>query len=86
MTPAEKRKQTILKRYGSYKNMLARRDVRELILGGYNGGTRRVDKGFSKWDKDELQEFVASRERDANGRFLPKTPTHTKGTSRKANR
>lgn len=73
MTPQEKRKQTIIKRYGSFSNMLKKRDVRDLILGGYNGGIKKTDKGFSKWDKDELKRFTKKRERDSKGRFLPKT-------------
>lgn len=72
MTPAEKRKATIIKRYGSYKNMVRGRDVRDLILAGYNGGIVRTEKGFAKWEEGELSEFAKSRERDSKGRFLPK--------------
>ena len=75
MTPQEKRKQTIIKRYGSVKNVLKQRDVRDLILGGYNGGIRKTEKGFSKWEEGELSEFAKARERDSKGRFLPKEGT-----------
>ena len=71
MTPQEKRKQTIIERYGSFSNMLKRRDIRDLILGGYNGGIRQTDKGFAKWEDGELSKFAKSRERDSKGRFLP---------------
>lgn len=74
MTPQEKRKQTIIARYGSFKNMLKKRDVRDLILGGYNGGIQRGEKGFATWEKDKLSQFAKKRERDSRGRFLPKTP------------
>lgn len=73
MTPQEKRKATIIKRYGSFKNMLKNRDVRDLILGGYNGGIKKTDKGFSTWEPGELSKFAKQRERDSKGRFLPKT-------------
>jgi len=55
MTPQEKRKQTILKKYGSFSNMLKKRDTRDLILGGYNGGIAKTEKGFSKWEEGELK-------------------------------
>lgn len=84
MTPQEKRKQTIIERYGSFSNMLKRRDVRDLILGGINGGRAKTDKGFAKWEKDELSRFTKKRERDNKGRFLPKTgeteDLHTEST------
>lgn len=73
MTPQEKRKATIIKRYGSFKQMLKHRDVSDLILGGYNGGIKRTQKGFAKWEDGELSEFAKQRERDSKGRFLPKT-------------
>lgn len=72
MTPQEKRKETIIKRYGSFSNMLKHRDVRDLILGGYNGGKQKGEKGFAKWEKDDLSRFAKARERDNKGRFLPK--------------
>lgn len=73
MNRQEKRKQTILKKYGSFSNMLASRDIRDLILGGYNGGIKRgVKKGFAAWEEDELSRFAKKRTRDAQGRFLPK--------------
>ncbi len=72
MTPQEKRLETIKKRYGSVGNMLKRRDVRDLILGGINGGRTKTEKGFSKWEEGELSEFAKKRERDTKGRFLPK--------------
>lgn len=75
MTPQEKRKQTIIKRYGSYSNMLKKRDVRDLILGGYNGGIKKTPKGFSKWEEGQLSEYAKKRERDKQGRFIP----HTEG-------
>jgi len=74
MTPQEKRKKTILKKYGSFSNMLAGRDVRDLILGGYNGGKTRTEKGFAKWKQGELSDYAKKRERDNKGRFIPKTP------------
>ena len=70
MTPAEKRKRTIMKRYGSYKAMLSKRDKGDLILGGYNGGIKKVPKGFAKWDKDKIKAFANRRERDKHGRFI----------------
>lgn len=70
MTPQEKRKQTIIERYGSFKNMLKNRDVRDLILGGYNGGIQRGEKGFAKWEKEKLQRFAKKRLRDSKGRFI----------------
>lgn len=72
MDRQQKRHNTILKRYGSYKNMLKKRDVRDLILGGYNGGIKRTKKGFAKWEEGELSDYAAARPRDKNGRFLPK--------------
>lgn len=81
MTPAEKRLKTINKKYGSVSQMLAKRDVRDLILGGYNGGIQTGRKGYATWDKEELKSFVETRERDSKGRFIAKTEVHTKGTS-----
>lgn len=69
MTPAEKRKRTIKQRYGSYKNMLKKRDVRDLILGGYNGGIQRVRKGFATWEEDKLKDFTTKKSRGKDGRF-----------------
>lgn len=74
MTPAEKRKATIIKRYGSYSNMLKRRDVRDLILGGYNGGKKKTRKGFATWEEEDLRRFTKRRQRDSRGRFIPKDP------------
>lgn len=73
MTPQEKRLKTINERYGSVKQMLKSRDVRDLILGGYNGGIRKTRKGFAKWEEGELSEYAQKRERDKQGRFLPKS-------------
>lgn len=72
LTPQQKRLKTINERYGSVKRMLSNRDVRDLILGGYNGGIKRTQKGFAKWDEGELSEFAKKRQRDSQGRFLPK--------------
>jgi hypothetical protein len=72
MTPQEKRKETIKKRYGSVSAMLKNRDVRDLILGGYNGGIQKGEKGFATWKEGELSRFAKKRERDSKGRFLPK--------------
>lgn len=76
MTPQEKRKRTIIERYGSYKNMLKKRDVKDLILGGYNGGIAKTEKGFAKWKPGELSKFAKKRGRDNKGRFLPKGAVH----------
>lgn len=72
MSPQEKRKRTIIKRYGSFKEMLKRRDVRDLILGGYNGGIRTGKKGFAKWEPGELSSYAKARQRDKSGRFVSK--------------
>lgn len=72
MTPQERRKRTIIERYGSYKNMLSKRDRRDLVLAGINGGRKSVAKGFATWDKGELQTFTKARERDERGRFIKK--------------
>lgn len=72
MTPQERRKRTIIKRYGSYKNMLSQRDRRDLVLAGINGGRKSGTKGFATWDKKELKEFVENRKRDTRGRFTKK--------------
>lgn len=72
LTPQEKRKATILKRYGSFSNAMKGRDVRDLILGGFNGGSAKTEKGFSKWEEGELSRYAKRRQRDKNGRFLPK--------------
>ena len=81
MTPQEKRKKTILKRYGSFSNMLASRDVRDLILGGYNGGKAKTDKGFAKWQSGELSRYAKKRERDNRGRFIPQATTSVQDKS-----
>lgn len=73
MTPQEKRKQTIIKRYGSFANAMKSRDVRDLILGGYNGGKAKTDKGFAKWQPGELSRYTKKRQRDSRGRFVSKT-------------
>lgn len=73
VTPQQKRLRTIKERYGSVKNMLSKRDVRDLILAGYNGGIAKTQKGFAKWEEGELSRFAQKRERDSKGRFLPKT-------------
>lgn len=69
MTPAQKRLRTVKKRYGSVSNMLKKRDVRDLILGGYNGGIQRVEKGFATWDKEKLKAHTAKRVRNSKGQF-----------------
>ena len=71
MTSQEKRKRTIIKKYGSYSQMLKEtRDVSNLILGGYNGGIKRGRKGTATWDKEKLQAMVKKRKRDSKGRFV----------------
>lgn len=72
MDRQKRRKETIIEKYGSFKDMLKKRDVRDLILGGYNGGVAKTEKGFSKWEEGKLSEFASNRKRDSNGRFLPK--------------
>ena len=72
MTPQEKRKRTIIDRYGSFKEMLSARDKRDLILGGYNGGIKRGKKGYATWEKEKLKKFVGKRQRDSSGRFVKK--------------
>lgn len=72
MLPQEKRKRTIIERYGSYKKMLAKRDRRDLVLGGINGGRHRGDKGFAKWTEGSLSRFAKRRQRDSRGRFVTK--------------
>lgn len=68
---AERRKRTIIERYGSYSNMLKRRDVGDLVLGGYNGGIKRNKrKGFGSWDEEKLTKLTQSRKRDSRGRFI----------------
>lgn len=75
MTPQEKRKQTIIERYGSFSNMLKHRDVRDLILGGYNGGIKKTPKGFAKWENGELSKYAKQRRRDSKGRFASEEET-----------
>ena len=72
LTPQQKRLNTIKERYGSVSQMLSKRDVRDLILGGYNGGKTRTAKGFAKWGEGELSKYAQNRGRDSKGRFLPK--------------
>lgn len=88
MNRQEKRKQTILKKYGSFSNMLASRDVRDLILGGYNGGIKRgIKKGFAVWEEGELSQYATKRARDSQGRFLPKeADVHLEGNQRETDR
>jgi len=88
MTPQEKRLKTIKERYGSVSQMLAKRDVRDLILGGYNGGIKQTSKGFSKWEEGQLSEYAKRRSRDKSGRFLPnpQAEVHHKGTARSEGR
>jgi len=50
--------------------MLKHRDVRDLILGGYNGGKARTAKGFATWEEGKLSNFARTRERDSKGRFV----------------
>lgn len=78
MTPQEKRKRTIIERYGSYKKMLAKRDRRDLVLAGINGGRKSVPKGFAKWEKEKLEKFISTRERDSKGRFIKRDEPPTK--------
>lgn len=68
----ERRKRTIIEKYGSFKNMLSKRDPSDLILGGYNGGIARGKKGFATWEDDSLSKYTKRRQRDSRGRFLPK--------------
>jgi hypothetical protein len=70
MTPQQKRLRTIRQRYGSVREMLKRRDVRDLILGGYNGGIKKGKKGFATWKEGELSRFARSRPRDSQGKFI----------------
>lgn len=81
MTPQEKRLQTIKERYGSVKQMLAKRDVRDLILGGYNGGKTKTAKGFAKWQPGELSRYAKKRDRDNKGQFIPQAPTSVQDKS-----
>lgn len=73
MTPQEKRRRTIIERYGSFSNMLKKRDVRDLILGGYNGGLAKTPKGFAKWQEGKLSRYAKKRHRDSKGRFVAET-------------
>lgn len=85
LTPQQKRLRTIRERYGSVKQMLAKRDVRDLILGGYNGGIKQAKKGYATWEKDKLKAFVKTRRRDSSGKFLPEgLPSEEKAEERRA--
>ena len=64
MTPQEKRKRTIINKYGSFKRMLAGRDRADLVLGGYNGGIQKAEKGFATWKDGQLSKFAKKRQRD----------------------
>lgn len=90
MTPQEKRLKTIKERYGSVSNMLKNRDVRDLILGGYNGGIKRGTKGFATWDERELKHFTKKKERDRKGRFTARDKANSQvrdeDTSEQTNR
>lgn len=89
MTPQQKRNRTIIERYGSHKNMLAGRDVRDLILGGYNGGIKKTKKGFATWEPQKLRRFTEEKQRDSMGKFVAKTETTTdsaQGTEEQADR
>jgi len=46
------------------------RDVGDLVLAGYNGGIKRVKKGFGTWEKERIKSFAQSRKRDKRGRFI----------------
>jgi hypothetical protein len=70
MTTAEKRLYTINRKYGSMKKMLAKRDVSNLILGGYNGGIKKGRKGTATWDEKKIKDLAARRKRDSCGRFV----------------
>lgn len=90
MTPQQKRNRTIIERYGSHKKMLASRDVRDLILGGYNGGIKKTKKGFATWEPQKLRRYTSKRKRDSQGRFVAETEEGTsdsaKGTEEQADR
>lgn len=68
-----KRIETVNRKWGSWGKMLEERlHPAYRILGGYNGGIRRVRKGFAKMDKQRFREMVENRERDSRGRFISK--------------
>lgn len=75
LSPSDKRLQTIIKKYGSIANSLKRRDVGDLVLGGYNGGKKTGNKGFSTWNPKELSEYASQRLRDSKGRFVREEST-----------
>lgn len=78
-----KTKKTIIVEYRTKNN----RDVRDLILAGYNGGIKKGRKGFATWESKKLSRFVSRRTRDSKGRFLPKeTEVHPETSEGKANR
>jgi len=61
--------------------MLKNRDVRDLVLGGYNGGIRKTEKGFSKWKPGELSKYAKQRKRDSKGRFVAEETTENTARS-----
>lgn len=68
-----KRIETVNRKWGSWGKMLEERlHPADRVLGGYNGGIRRVKKGFAKMDKQRFREMVENRERDSHGRFISK--------------
>lgn len=68
-----KRIETVNRKWGSWGKMLEERlHPAYRILGGYNGGIRRVKKGFARMDKERFREMVENRERDSRGRFISK--------------
>lgn len=69
----DRRLKTLIQKHGSYQESL-RALAGKRILAGYNGGIQRGRKGFGTWEKDKFRKFVATRERDSKGRFVPNTP------------
>ena len=68
-----KRIETVNRKWGSWGKMLEERlHPADRVLGGDNGGIRRVKKGFAKMDKQRFREMVENRERDSRGRFISK--------------
>lgn len=78
-----KRIETVNRKWGSWGKMLEERlHPAYRILGGYNGGIRRVKKGFARMDKERFREMVENRERDSRGRFISKADAQRLATDR----
>lgn len=78
-----KRIETVNRKWGSWGKMLEERlHPAYRVLGGYNGGIRRVKKGFAKMDKQRFREMVENRERDSRGRFISKEDAERVAASR----